>query len=240
MTQNNSKQYVVRVSENALISIFLSSLEAYSVKAKNITGKGKPAARIEICGSLFGHEIVMKNKDTIYQIEIAHVDTTAEQRRSSVNANEEAVSLKADMITSFWPHLSYLGDFHSHPYKDKKEVLDNEGYYMSKEDRDWLNEDFPEKLQYRAALVMTIAAMKRGVTRRADWIDSNSNCVQATLGNYRIWLAAYCAYAEKDKYRYTEDNDMRVTLDCPALTGLAWEHTPVGKYKDGKHWVSKA
>lgn len=233
MIQKNSKGYVVRVSENALMSMVLSSLEAYSVRKKDIREKGRPKARIEICGSLFGHEILMQNKKTLYQIEIAHVETTAEQRRSFVDESRDAITLKVDAITSFWPHMAYLGDFHLHPYKDKAEVLKHKGYFMSDGDREWLNEDFWKQLRYRVGLVVTLAAMERASMKSCDWI--HSNCMEATLGNYRIWLAAYCAYSWKGKYQYTEDNDKCVMLDCPALTGLRWEHTDFGRFKNGKH-----
>lgn len=231
--KKNHKGYVVRVSENALISLVLSSLEAYAVKKKDITGKGRPQTRIETFGSVFGYELIMRDMRTLYQIEIAHVDTSAAQRRSSVDYSEEAILMKVDAITSFWPHLDYLGDFHSHPYKNKKEVTDIKGYFLSSDDRKSLNDDFWTKIKYRVGLVITIAAMEKAGTKACDWVASN--CVEATLGNYRIWVASYCAYRDNNEYRYTKDNDSHVTLDCPALTGLQWEHTDFGRFKKGKH-----
>jgi hypothetical protein len=236
MTPRIYKKYVVRVSENALISLVLSSLEAYSVKKKDIKEKGRPKSRIEVYGSLFGHEVVMKNKDILYHIEMAHTDTTAEQRRSSVDENKEAISLKADVITSFWPHLVYLGDFHSHPFKSTKEVSDSKLYFMSDDDRGWLNNSFWKQKGYRVGLVVTIAAMEKAGTKGTARVANN--CVEATLGNYRMWLAAYCAFSRKGEYCYTEDNDIAVTLDCPALTGLRLQHADFGRFKNGKYTSS--
>lgn len=233
MTPKIYKRYVIRVSENALISLVLSSLEAYSVKKKDIKEKGRPKSRIEVYGSLFGHEVIMKDKEILYQVEMAHTDTTAEQRRSSVDENKEAISLKADVITSFWPHLIYLGDFHSHPFKNTKEVRNNKMYFMSQDDREWLKDNFWKQKGYRVGLIMTLAAMEKAGRKANDWVATN--CVEATLGNYRMWLSAYCAYSQKGEYRYTNDNDATVTLDCPALTGLRWEHSDFGRFKNGKY-----
>lgn len=233
MTPKIYRRYVVRVSENALISLVLSSLEAYSVKKKDIKEKGRPKSRIEVYGSLFGHEVIMKNKEILYQVEMAHTDTTAEQRRSSVDENKEAISLKADVITSFWPHLIYLGDFHSHPFKNTKEVRNNKMYFMSQDDREWLKDNFWKQKGYRVGLIMTLAAMEKAGRKANDWVATN--CVEATLGNYRMWLSAYCAYSQKGEYQYTNDNDATVTLDCPALTGLRWEHSDFGRFKNGKY-----
>lgn len=233
MTPRIYKEYIVRISENALITLVLSSLEAYSVKKKDIKEKGRPKSRIEVYGSLFGHEVIMKDREILYQIEMAHTDTTAEQRRSSVDENKEAISLKADIITSFWPHLIYLGDFHSHPFKNTKEVLDNKMYFMSDDDREWLKDTFWKQKGYRVGLVVTIAAMEKAGRKVSGWVATN--CVEATLGNYRIWLSAYCAYSVKSECRYTRDNDISVILDCPSLTGLRCEHTAFGRFKNGKY-----
>ena len=166
MTPRIYNRYVVRISENALISLVLSSLEAYSVKKKDIKEKGRPKSRIEVYGSLFGHEILMKNREILYQVEMAHTDTTAEQRRSSVDENKEAISLKADVITSFWPHLIYLGDFHSHPFKTTQEVRKDKKYFMSEDDREWLNNNFWKQKGYRVGLIAHAArhqdALHRG------------------------------------------------------------------------------
>ncbi len=236
MTRNDSKKYVVRVSENALISLVLSSLEAYSVKKKDIKEKGRPKSRIEVYGSLFGHEITLKNREVIYQIEMAHTDTTAEQRRSSIDENKEAISLKVDVITSFWPHLKYLGDFHSHPFKNTREVMASKMYCMSENDREWLNDNFWKQKGYRVGMVVTIAAMEKAGRKACNWVANN--CVEATMGNYRMWLAAYCAYSARDKYLYTKDNDEFVMLDCPTLTGLQWEYKDFGRFKNGRHMSS--
>ena len=233
MTRNNSKKYVVRVSENALITLILSSLEAYSVKKKDIKEKGRPKSRIEIYGSLFGHKTIMKNNEIIYHVEMAHTDTTAEQRRSSVDENREALSLKSDVISSFWPHMIFLGDFHSHPFKNIRDVVESKRYFLSEGDREWLNDPFWKQKDYRVGLVMTIAAMEKAGTKGCDWVANN--CIETTMGNYRMWLAAYCVYNQNGKYMYTGDNDESVTLDCPSLTGLKWEHTDFGRFKNGKH-----
>jgi len=237
MTRNDSKRYIVRISEGALISLVLSSLEAYSVDKKDIKEKGRPKSRIEVYGSLFGHTVLMKSKETLYQIEMAHTDTTAEQRRRSVEVNKEAISLKADIVTSFWPHLIYLGDFHSHPFKNTKEVMENKTYFMSEEDRRWLEDNFWRQKGYRVGLIMTIAAMEKAGRKASHWIAHN--CVVATLGNYRMWLSAYCAYYQAGEYRYTHDNDEAITLDCPPLTGLHWEHAGFGRFKNGKYKSSE-
>jgi len=109
-------------------------------------------------------------------------------------------------------------------------------FFMSEDDRQCLNDNFWKQKRYKVGLVITIAAMEKAGRKISDWVATN--CVEATLGNYRIWLAAYCAYSHKGEYKFTSDNDESVILDYPALTGLQWGHADFGGFKNGKHMSS--
>lgn len=242
MEQKNEKGYIVRLSENAVISMILNALEAYAISHQNISGKGKPKFRIESGGSLFGHEIILPDEQKVYQIDVASTDTSAEMGRSELALQREAALLKIDLVSSFWPHLEYIGDFHTHPYKHYKEVLEikGKGYYFSKDDEENSKElaSYLKKrnMRYRVGLAVTIGYMKRWGEKECTYIDSNENCLVANFGNLKLWIAAYCTYSDNGKISLTKDKDPSVTLDCPALMGLVWEHVDFGRirYKEGK------
>lgn len=234
MTNLNEHGYVVRVSENSLISLILNALEAYCIYHKNINSHDN--IKLETFGNLFGYETRLADGQTIYQIEVVNTDTSAKQSNGSVFYNTEAIALKIDTITSFWPHLDYLGEFHSHPYDNYKDAIKTEegkGFYLSKGDREDLtvNSEFWGKYRHRVGILITIGSMERVGRRETQWVNSNFNCVELNLGNFKIWLAAYCSYTKDDKMFFTKDNDKLVTLDCPHLTGLQWEHTEYGRVK---------
>lgn len=106
------KGYVVRVHENALIQMCLSGLEAYSIWHRQ---KG-PRTRLETYGALWGHELSLPGGPTVYSVEMATVDTSAERTHDAVTPVWDALQLKRDVMTSFWPQYDFLGDFHTHPY----------------------------------------------------------------------------------------------------------------------------
>jgi len=232
MAELNKYGYIVKLSENALISLILNGLEAYSVYHMNIENKQKKV-RLETFGNLFGYEVNLADGQKVYQIEIVNTDTSVKQSTGSVDYNRAAIALKIDTVSSFWPHLEYLGEFHSHPYKDYKKARETKGYYLSKGDRNDLSEnsEFWSNCNHRIGLLLTIGPMKKTGSRDAQWIDANKNCVELNLGNYKLWITAYCSYNDKDNMLYTEDNDPLVILDCSALTGLHWEHTVYGRFK---------
>lgn len=226
------RRFVIRLSERALVSLLLNCLEAYSISNLNIKGKGHPRKRLEIAGCLFGNEIAMKSGEVLYQIEMANVDTTARQERSSVHQNYQAALIKVNLVSSFWPHLEYLGDFHSHPYGKYNEVYRDEGFSLSETDRKDILEDenFWKGLNYRVGIVITIGSMERA--SRKECISIADNCLEATLGNFKVWITAYCAYESGGKLVLTEDKDPSVILDCPSLNGLRWEHVDFGRVKE--------
>ncbi len=133
MYQPNENGYLIILSENALISLILSSLEAYAIEKRGYRGKDKK--HLETYGSIYGQHIELEDGRTLFRVEMAQTDNTAKQTCSSVQYSEEAISLKRSALTSFWPHLDYLGDFHSHPYETLREVRQIKGYYMSEGDR---------------------------------------------------------------------------------------------------------
>ena len=187
--------------------------------------------KLETFGSLFGYETRLADGQVIYQIEIANVDTSAKQTNEEVSYNTDSIALKINTITSFWPHLDYLGEFHSHAYDTYKDVNELKGYYFSKYDRKDLteNSEFWGKYRHRVGLLITIGPMKRAGRRETQWVNSNHNCVELNLGNFKIWLTAYCSYTKNGKLFFTKDNDPHVTFDCPSLTGLQWEHSEYGR-----------
>ena len=234
---NHDEGFVVRLSENALLSLVLNGLEAYSVFDKN--KNSGPKRGLETYGSLIGYETKMKDERALFQIELANVDTSAGKKKNEVEYNELATTLKAQTLGSFWPHLEYLGDFHTHPYRCYSEVSNDKGYYLSEDDRKDLaeNSGFWGEYRYRVGLVVAIGALKKAGSMNPDWVDSECTCVQMTLGNLRLWITAYCAFLDDNKKElvYTDDNDPRVFLVCPSITGFAGEYIEYGRFgKRGK------
>lgn len=223
--------YVVRVSENSLISLILNALEAYCIRHEDAASRER--TKLETFGSLFGYETRLADGKIIYQIEVANTDTSAKRRSGSVAYKTDAIALKIDTITSFWPNLDYLGEFHSHPYGDYKDANQAKGYYLSEGDRKDLsdNSEFWGRYRHRVGLLVTIGAMVRAGRRATQWTNSNCNCVEINLGNFKVWITAYCSYTEGETMSFTKDNDSLVTLDCPALTGLQWEHSDYGRVR---------
>ncbi|MDF2627294.1 MAG: hypothetical protein K0R39_1125 [Symbiobacteriaceae bacterium] len=230
VTEWNPRGYVIRLSEPALIYLCQTGLEAYSVAHQR---KG-PRRELETYGLLWGHATPLTDGRTLYAIDMATVDTSAAMDHDSVIPSLQALELKRDIMTSYWPHLTFLGDFHTHPYRRVDEVLAGNLYAFSEDDRDSIEgqSELWSHHGYRVGLVLTIACLERASSRQDRWlIDS---VIEFTLGNYRLWLKAYVAYQGEHGLRLTADDDQQVLLDCPSLLGLQGEYTAFGRGKPGK------
>ena len=229
MTNGNSCEYIINLSENCLISLVLSALEAYAIRHQ-----GKRKNGLETFGSLFGYETKIDDGPTIYTIELASVDTSSTKKRDSVDYQEKALILKKQILRSFWPHLSFLGDFHTHIYPNRSE-MPTTGQFLSEGDRRDLqrNEEFWKELDSRLSLVLTVSTLGRSGSKAAGWEDWYKwpHCIQFTMANTRIWIAGYCLKKSEEKIFYTSDKDSEVILYCPSLTGFYGEWLEFGRIK---------
>jgi hypothetical protein len=223
--KKNEYGYLVMISENALISLILASLEAYAIEKKG--AKVQQNRHLETYGSIYGQHIDLDDGRTLFRVEMALYDTTARQTKSSVEYSEEAITLKRAALASFWPHLDYLGDFHSHPYDNLQAARSVQGFYLSQGDRQNLSvnwKTFWKKLRYRVGIVVTVAPMERARDNGCGWVGNVKDCLEFTIGNFRLWISASCVFEERGRGNYTESKDSLIELHVPSLTGLTWEH----------------
>jgi len=225
MAPRNDVGYVVRLSEGALIGMILNGLEAYAVM------HDRRARFVETYGCLFGYQSTMHDRRTLYQVEMANIDTSAKRRPDGVKYFPEAMILKAETMHAYWPHLQYLGDFHTHPYdsctrvrrarKEKGDAAgDDKGYFFSRGDKKslaTLSEQCRESnISYRVGLAVTIAPLE-GKKKEPAYV--HSNCLAFNIKRHRMWITAYCAFQEEDAWLYTENRDSTVLLECQSVVG---------------------
>ncbi|EGW36652.1 MULTISPECIES: hypothetical protein [unclassified Desulfosporosinus] len=227
MEEYNPKGYVIRISEDVLIQMCLSGLEAYSIAHKG----GEYRRRgVETFGLLWGHEIKLPDEKTLYCVELLSIDTSAERKDVSCDPVDATLELKRDILTSFWPQYDFLGDFHTHPHDTKDEVINDKLYEFSKQDIKSVEgrSEFWLSHNYRVGLVLTIAKLERKSDREHRWIGTNT--IELTLGNYRLWLNGYITYLDNStKIRLSTHVDDNVILDCPAILGMVGEYTEFGR-----------
>ena len=209
----------IRVSDRALESMVLSASESF------VLGDGsKPTRRtkrkkrqVETYGYMWGFRRKASDSGTEH-VYIDRFDESLSARRksSSVRPNDDAVLLKNAIVERWSPQLSFLGDFHTHPYASRQKVEQHRGWEFSKNDIDAFKND--EQLwelanQRPLMLVMAVAPIERVHATEATWIQNN--CWNFNIGQLRFWLAVGVGYTSggKERKKLREMGNVYLDLD---------------------------
>lgn len=214
------KDCLVSVSDHVFFNVVTSALEAY--KLGHATDDGFHP-HVETFGHLWGYA----TKDalrlaTIYRLVWADTSTAVKRSKDSVTFDDEAYQLKESFVDSFFPEVTYMGDFHSHPYSLEDDGIKTElelergGYYQfSKADFDSVRQLQNDGANYRVGLVATVYSRDKKVSRTTAWIDDES-CLRFQYDGLTIWLKAYVWSGDAlDGFRRKADKMVR--LICPAV-----------------------
>lgn len=154
------------ISQDAMEDILAISLEGYLVSA----GRGKPFT--EVYATCFGSikdEASSNPESGIWYVRHFHVDKILPQIRSKGTPASVSPSRKSlekahlQVATSVFPHLTYLGDFHTHPYRSAATIVRHKLWKLTREDRNYTRENMPIMMELGCPdRIMLILALGRG------------------------------------------------------------------------------
>lgn len=212
---------IVRVSGNALMTMILNGIEAYKIRHLVRARKRKG---VETFGTLWGYEsrAALEGRK-VFHVDFVSIDTSARRSTGAVDSELESLELKRGLVSSFWPHYEFLGDFHTHPFPGRTpaEVFAHRLHDFSQGDRDsiaWQVEH--HGLEYRVALVLTIVELKRAGWRKPCAVEPST--IEFSLHRYRLWLRAGCVRRGRGGQPGEPVGECR--LDCPGILGLRNAH----------------
>jgi len=120
--------YSVTVSDSVLRSMTMAALEAY------ILGDGRRGkTRLETSGLLWGY-VRQREDATHIHVEQTSILLSSRRHQDWVDFNPVATKLKNSVMAEWAPHLSLLGDFHTHPYESRQDHVFNQGAKFSDAD----------------------------------------------------------------------------------------------------------
>lgn len=211
---------LVSLSDQAFFTIVTSALEAYKVDHAKFDADGDPDDHLETHGHLWGYINESMRGEQVYRIEMADVSTAADRNKDWVGAKDESYEYKRDFVDCYYPELSFLGDFHSHPYSQALSQVNteldlerNKLYQFSKGDFQAVKYDQqdPNK-NYRVGMVATVYERDKLISRTSKHIDEGS-CIRFQYQNMTIWIKAYVWAGDE----YRKKSDKMVHLICPNL-----------------------
>ncbi len=179
----------IHVSDAALLHLLLAGMESYHVRhwGKHTTTKGGPA---ETAGLLWGYAVSRPDGDHVL-VEHVSTDTFAKGNYREVGLNAEVTRVKQMVVAKRWPHLSMVGDFHTHPYKSYTETQAATGWQFSEGDRESY-EERQDSWPGCVALVLTLTEIQEFDENHQVWPEAiESHILRWQMDRFWFWLAGY-------------------------------------------------
>jgi hypothetical protein len=211
-------QYRIRLTPSLVESMTLSTMEAYCIRQPRARRKGG----VETYGYVWGTK---KRTDdmTIFHLTKLSVSITAEGAYMSVIPNPMTGVLKSKVLRRMAPHLTLLGDFHSHPWATQKSMKRDVGFNFSPQDFvSFLEEDlFWETSDNNPVmLVQTVVRLTRKGRRGSGW--QRQNVFYFDIDDHRFWINAVVGYVDEHGNRqYTGNRTRSVVIEPLAFTTSA-------------------
>lgn len=228
-------RYLIRVADDALESLALAAIEACCLG----DGQGRDFKQVETYGYLWGHRKIAPDLTTVFVVK-ASVSISARRGKSYVIPNPQALPLKDNFVARWSPHLAFLGEFHSHPFKDFASVRSSRGFEFSEQDIDSFVGDDPLWARSSNNPIMLVVTVCRLSQVRSSWCSRpRGNVFSFSVGEFRFWLNATVGFVSEncDRY-YTENRDLPLVCHPAAIRASAG-FTPcgaVGATGDRRSW----
>ena len=186
----------------------LSATESFAL------GDGRPRMRrdnevpsVETCGFIYGSRRTLPSSDEVFiHVDRFHESISARRAKDEVTPDANAIWLKNSIIERWSPHLSLLGDFHTHPYGSRNEAQLARGWEFSEADKTTFlgDDDLWELSENRPVmLVMVVAPMQRVHETEAEWLYYDVWVFN--VGHLRFWLAATVGELDGDDRNFQKD-----------------------------------
>jgi hypothetical protein len=212
-------QYRIRLTPSLVQSMTLSTMEAYCIRDPRAHRK----AGVETYGYIWGTKKCTQGMTNFHLTKLS-VSITAERSYMSVFPNPKTGVLKSKVLQRMAPHLTLLGDFHSHPWATQKSMKRDVGFDFSVQDFDsFLDEDlfWETSGNNPVMLVQTVVRLRRAGRRGSGW--QRQNVFYFDIDDHRFWINAAVGFLdERGNRRHTGNLTRSVLIEpIPFATNLS-------------------
>lgn len=203
-------KFAVRVSDSFLDAMTLSAVEAYCMG----DGRKGKSDQLETFGYVWGFKKETEG-GSVFFLERLSLSLSAKRTSGSVTPNREAAKLKNEIVARWAPHLTMLGHFHSHPYRNFSEVKAIRGYDFSPDDFDLLRyDDFFWESSGNTPIMIAITVCK--LDRVHDTLDLKylrDNVCQYDVGEFRFWINISVGFLQDGARNVTGNTHSKAAWD---------------------------
>jgi hypothetical protein len=202
--------YHVRISAHLLEAMTLAAIEAYCYGEK----PGRKWRPVETLGYTWGFRKA-ETDETFLFLDRMSLSISSLRARKSVEPNPEAQKLKNEVVTRWSPHLTMLGDWHTHPYRNLTELKDQNGFDFSPEDfGHFLSDDLIWEQSGSNPVMLVIAICRMDRVRENAGRRPRSNVCHYAVGQFGFWINVVVGFVDAAGRRHhTGNRNSKATLD---------------------------
>lgn len=220
----------IHISDNAILHLLMSGLECFMVR------KWRGRATIErggteTAGTLWGY-FMQGSGDDLDHVRVEHIsqDAMADRHASWSELSHDTTWVKQRIVQARWPYLSLIGDFHTHPYDNYSDCIQDRGWEFSDGDYKslqgkWTAEELKMWNRYKVSLVLTIAQLHR-IHEEKRWEPEviDDHVVRFQIGEFRFWISVYAVDRVPSQSTFVvspgpKQCRQRVYVDAPTING---------------------
>lgn len=206
----------VRLEDRAIGDILLLAMEGYAVP------KGKGTSFTEVYGICLGSTRSNDErrrghgKHTSHYVHVRGVRTQVRAEGFADRVDYDLRSIDAQMVVMDYllSAADIVGDFHTHPYENDKDLIRMKGWRYSRADErtmpPWVAKLEQKHFHPRVSIIMALAKGKRKIHSPGKM---KPNLVRFSIGKYHFYLAAYRICGDL----YTERG---ISINADALPGI--------------------
>lgn len=206
-------EHSIIIEEGALLDLLLPALECAVTPVRD----GASKCGIEVAGVLWGSK---NSEQQIYSIRKASVIRLGYNDEESVHFSDESIDLMKRVADTYWPHLIYLGTFHSHPYLNISEdkVIKDALYKQSSQDK----MSFKDSEEDLLSIIVSISKYKKNGLA-GDYVNAGTNKPDYTA--LVIRFGGVSAIIKANSKTEKGNSSEKLRLLCPAIIGASM---PIG------------
>ena len=188
----------VRFSDHALDAMLLAATEAYclGVPQKTPRGRRKAPVSVEVDGYLWGYRTTKPGGDTSIFVDRFGPSVSSEKASGWVRPAEGSARLMNAIMERRAAQMTFLGTFHTHPYRSIQKVESENGWQFSDGDRECWSEldagtEFADMYGADPALWLVIAVARLQKVHLKIMAEKlRSNIWKFDVGDMRFWVNA--------------------------------------------------
>jgi hypothetical protein len=196
--EHQLEEVEVIISSQALEDMLLGVFETYKVP------KSKKHPYSEVFGLCLGmasrQKSTKKGQGTRTKW-FVYVDKAVPQIRArsytdSVVPNSKSIEAVVETASSLFPQLEIIGDYHSHPYRDVKDLKEAKGWEASKHDVAdiyWMYRGLRNhpKRKHRMRVTFIIAIAKGRSSKQSSRLKGVSSVFRMSIAGCHVYISAY-------------------------------------------------